>query len=60
MAKRKKEEPVYPAAPLVIPKDKFVKLLQEQISKGKELLEITVPLKLIMVHVFIQKKLSVN
>lgn len=46
MAKKKNEEPVYSAAPLVIPKDKFVKLLQEQISKGKELLEITVPLKL--------------
>lgn len=43
MAKKKNEEPVYPSAPLVISKNQFVKLLQEQIEKGKELLEITVP-----------------
>lgn len=45
MAKKKNEEPVYPSAPLVVSKDKFVELLQEQIEKGKELLDIKVPLK---------------
>ena len=45
MAKKKNEQPFYPAAALVISKDNFVKLLQEQIEKGKELLEIKVPLK---------------
>ena len=43
MAKNKIEEPVYPAAPLVIPKDRFIELLTAQIEKGKELLEINVP-----------------
>lgn len=44
MAKKKVEEPVYPAAPLVITKDRFIELLTAQIEKGKELLGITVPL----------------
>jgi hypothetical protein len=45
MAKRKYvEEPVYPVAPLVITKDKFIGFLTAQIEKGKELLEIEVPL----------------
>ena len=43
MAKKKNDEPVYPAAPLVIAKDKFVELLTAQIEKGKELLDINVP-----------------
>lgn len=43
MVKKKNEEPVYPAAPLVIPKEKFSELLTAQIEKGKELLEISVP-----------------
>lgn len=43
MAKNKIEEPVYPAAPLVIPKDRFIELLTAQIEKGKELLDINVP-----------------
>lgn len=44
MAKKKVEEPVYPVAPLVIPKDKFIGLLTAQIEKGTELLGIDVPL----------------
>lgn len=44
MAKNKIEEPVYPAAPLVITKVRFVELLTAQIVKGKELLEINVPI----------------
>lgn len=44
MAKKRVEEPVYPAAPLVIVKDRFIELLTAQIEKGKELLEINVPL----------------
>ena len=44
MAKKQNEEPVYPAAPLVIAKDRFVELLTAQIDKGKELLEINVPI----------------
>jgi predicted nucleotide-binding protein len=44
MAKKKIEEPVYPAAPLVIAKDRFIELLTAQIEKGKELLDINVPL----------------
>ncbi len=44
MAKKKVEEPVYPAAPLVITKDRFIELLTAQIEKGKELLQINVPL----------------
>ena len=43
MAKKKVEEPVYPAAPLVITKDRFIELLTAQIEKGKELLDINVP-----------------
>lgn len=44
MAKKKyAEEPVYPAAPLVITKDRFIELLTAQIEKGKELLDINVP-----------------
>lgn len=43
MAKKKNEEPVYPAAPLVIAKDRFIELLTAQIEKGRELLEINVP-----------------
>ena len=44
MAKNKNDEPVYPAAPLVIAKDRFVELLTAQIEKGKELLGINVPI----------------
>lgn len=45
MAKKKNiEEPVYPTAPLVISKEKFIELLTTQIEKGRELLEIHVPL----------------
>lgn len=36
MAKKKVEEPVYPAASLVITKDRFIELLTAQIEKGKE------------------------
>lgn len=43
MAKRKIEEYVYLAAPLVITKDRFIELLTAQIEKGKELLDINVP-----------------
>lgn len=43
MTKKKVEEPVYPAAPLVITKDRFIELLTAQIEKGKELLDINVP-----------------
>ena len=43
MSKNKIVEPVYPAAPLVIPKDRFIELLTAQIEKGKELLDINVP-----------------
>lgn len=44
MAKKNNDEPVYPAAPLVIAKDRFIELLTAQIEKGKELLEINVPI----------------
>lgn len=45
MAKKKyAEEPVYPASPLVITKEKFTELLTAQIEKGKALLETVVPL----------------
>ena len=45
MAKKKNvEEPVYPVAPLIISKDKFIGLLTAQIEKGTELLGIEVPL----------------
>ena len=43
MAKKKIDEPVYPVVPLVIPKERFIELLNAQIGKGKELLEINVP-----------------
>lgn len=43
MAKKKNEEPVYQAAPLVISKERFSELLKAQIEKGKELLGISVP-----------------
>lgn len=39
-----KKSEVYPASPLVITKDRFIELLKNQIKKGKELLEINVPL----------------
>ena len=45
MAKKKYEAPVYPEAPLKIPREKFCALLIEQIEKGKELLGIDVPRK---------------
>lgn len=45
MAKKKYEEPVYPAAPLRIAKEAFCNLLSMQIEKGKELLGIDVPKK---------------
>lgn len=44
MTKKKVEEVVYPVAPLVIAKEKFTELLTSQIEKGKELLEINVPI----------------
>ena len=43
MAKKKVEEPVYPESPLVITRDQFCSLLKEQIFKGEELLQISVP-----------------
>lgn len=43
MAKKSNVEPVYPAAPLIIPKEKFTELLTAQIEKGNELLSISVP-----------------
>lgn len=43
MAKKKIEVPVYPTAPLIIAKEKFGELLNQQIKKGNELLEINVP-----------------
>ena len=42
--KKKIEEPVYPVAPLIKSREEFVALLQKQIAKGKELLEVSVPL----------------
>lgn len=44
MSKKKYEEPVYPTVPLIVAKEKFSELLNEQIIKGNELLELTVPL----------------
>lgn len=44
MTKKKNETPVYPVAPLIKPREEFVSLLEQQIAKGKELLEISVPL----------------
>lgn len=38
MAKKRKEESVYLAAPLVITTDRFIELLKAQIKKGKEFL----------------------
>lgn len=43
MAKKKVEEPVYPESPLVITRDQFCSLLKEQITKGDELLKVSVP-----------------
>lgn len=44
VGKKKTEEPVYPIVPLIKSREEFVALLQKQIAKGKELLEISVPL----------------
>lgn len=44
MAKKKVEPPVYPVAPLKIAKEKFCALLQEQITKGEDLLKVAVPM----------------
>lgn len=45
MAKKKVEPPVYQVAPLKIDKEKFCALLQEQITKGDDLLKVAVPMK---------------
>ena len=45
MAKKRVEPPVYPVAPLKIDKEKFCALLQEQITKGDDLLKVAVPMK---------------
>lgn len=42
--KKKTEEPIYPVVPLIKSREEFVSLLQKQIAKGKELMEISVPL----------------
>lgn len=44
MTKKKNEAPVYPVAPLIKPREEFVSLLEQQIAKGKALLDISVPL----------------
>ncbi|MBQ3722351.1 MAG: nucleotide-binding protein [Bacteroidales bacterium] len=44
MAKKHNEDPVYPAVPLVIPREEFVELLTTQIEKGKALLDVSVPI----------------
>ena len=44
MAKKKVEPSVYPVAPLKIDKEKFCALLQEQITKGEDLLKVAVPM----------------
>lgn len=43
MAKERDKGHVYPNSPLVISREKFCSLLQEQIVKGEELLKVSVP-----------------